>query len=64
MHIELTDEEVAILRRELTDITFSDRYPLSPHIKALNTILAKLSSEPASPTSPIRPCVLRFSQSK
>jgi hypothetical protein len=55
MHIELTDEEVAILRRELTDITFSDRYPLSPRIKALNTILAKLSSEPAREPSPSPP---------
>jgi len=32
MKIELTEEEIAVLLRELTDITFAARYQLSaPH---------------------------------
>jgi hypothetical protein len=44
----------AVLIRELTDATWSDRCPLSPRIKTLKAILAKLRPtpvrEPLSPT--------------
>src|SRR5215813_2999233 len=33
MPLDLTDEETAVLARELSDITWSDRHPLSPRIK-------------------------------
>ena len=46
MHLDLTDEEAAVLIRELSDITWSDRYPLSPRVKTLNAILAKLRPAP------------------
>jgi hypothetical protein len=47
MHIDLTDEETAALTKELHDIVESDRYPLSPRIRTLRAILAKLRPEPA-----------------
>jgi hypothetical protein len=52
MQIELTDEETAVLIRELTDITFSARYFLSPRIKTLEAILAKLRQQPAREPAP------------
>jgi hypothetical protein len=33
MNRDLTDEEAAVLARELTDIMWNDRYPLSPASK-------------------------------
>jgi hypothetical protein len=54
MHLELSDEEAAVLRRELTDITWSDRYQLSPRIKALSAILAKLRPQPVREPTPPR----------
>jgi hypothetical protein len=54
MHLDLTDEETAVLVRELTDITFTARYQLSPRIKTLNAILAKLS-EPSTPPKRCEP---------
>jgi hypothetical protein len=46
MNLDLTDEEAAALTRELHDIIESDRYPFSPRIQTLRTILAKLRPEP------------------
>ena len=46
MHLDLTDEETAALAQELHDIVENDRYPLSPRIRTLRGILAKLRPEP------------------
>jgi hypothetical protein len=48
MHLDLTDEEAAalILIQELHDIVENDRYPFSPLIRTLRSILGKLRSEP------------------
>jgi hypothetical protein len=45
MWIELSDDEVVALIRELADIVENDRYPLSPRIRTLKAILAKLRPE-------------------
>jgi hypothetical protein len=57
MHIDLTAEETAALARELTDITWSDRYPLSPRIKVLEGIRAKLRPQPVRPAASPSPRV-------
>ena len=57
MNLDLTDEEAAVLARELTDITWSDRYPLSPRIKVLEGILGKLRPQPARPAASPEPRV-------
>jgi hypothetical protein len=49
MNLDLTDDEAAILIKELHNIVMNDRYPLSPRILALQGILAKLRPEPARP---------------
>jgi len=54
MNIELTDEEAAALLRELNNIIENDRYPLSPRIRTLRYIRAKLPGAPAAPP-PLRP---------
>ena len=46
MHLDLTDEETAALTQELHHIVESDRYPVSPRIRALRGILNKLRPEP------------------
>jgi hypothetical protein len=46
MNLELSDEETAALTQELQDIVERDRYPLSPRIRTLRAILAKLRPEP------------------
>ena len=50
-HFELTDEEAAVLRRELTDITWNNRFQLSSRVRTLKAILAKLRAEPARPVA-------------
>jgi len=52
MNLDLSDEEGAALIRELADITGNDRYPLSPRIRTLKAILAKLRPEPVRAPSP------------
>jgi hypothetical protein len=47
MNLELTDEEGAALTTELDAIVRNDRYPLSPRIRTLKAILAKIRPEPA-----------------
>jgi hypothetical protein len=46
MTLDLTEEETAALERLLTNITDADRYPLSPRIRMLKDILAKIRPEP------------------
>jgi hypothetical protein len=48
MTLELTDEEAAALLRELNTIIENDRYPLSPRIRTLRDIRAKLPGAPGS----------------
>ena len=51
MNLDLSDEEAALLTKELQSIVFEDRYPLSPRIQTLRAILAKLRPEPARPAA-------------
>jgi hypothetical protein len=54
-HVELNDEQVTALARELSNIVKNDRYPLSPRIVTLKEILGKLRPEPErKPLSPLR----------
>jgi hypothetical protein len=46
MPADLTDEETAALVRLLRDTIDGDRYPLSPRIRTLKAILAKLRPDP------------------
>jgi hypothetical protein len=46
MNFDLSDKEAKALADELDAIVRNDRYPLSPRIQALNTILAKVRPEP------------------
>ena len=46
MHLDLTDEETAALLKELDGLIDSDRYFLSPRIKRLKAIRAKVRPEP------------------
>jgi hypothetical protein len=42
----LSDDEPAVLTRELADIVENARYPLSPRIRTLKAIFGKLRPEP------------------
>jgi hypothetical protein len=46
MNLDLTDEETAALLRELDGIIDGDRYFMSPRIKTLRAIRAKIRPEP------------------
>jgi hypothetical protein len=46
MHLDLSDDKAAALTKELNAIVENDRYPLSPRIRTLRGILAKLQPEP------------------
>ena len=52
MHLDLSDDEAAALTQELHAIVENDRYPLSPRIRTLREILAKLGPEPTSEPLP------------
>ena len=55
MTVELTDEQTTALTRLLTDVIEADRYPLSPRIQTLKTILAKIRPEPVhEPLPPLK----------
>jgi hypothetical protein len=55
MNLALTDDETAALERLLSDAIDRDRYPLSPRIKMLKGILAKIRPEPTrEPVPPIK----------
>ena len=45
-HLDLSDDEAAALVALLTRTIDGDRYPLSPRIRTLRAILAKLRPEP------------------
>jgi hypothetical protein len=47
MNLQLSDEEITTLLRELDAIINGDRYFLSPRIQTLKAIRAKLRPEPA-----------------
>ena len=54
-HLDLTDEEDAALATALRRIIADDRYPLSPRVLTLKTVLAKLRPEPArEPLAPLK----------
>ena len=55
MHLDLTDEETAALLRELDALIDSDRYFLSPRIKTLRAIRAKIRPEPLREPMPPPP---------
>jgi len=52
MTLDLTDEEKLALAAELKRTINEDRYPLSPRIRTLKAILAKLKPAPAVTTEP------------
>jgi hypothetical protein len=54
MQLDLTDEESEALLRELNTIIENDRFPLSPRIRTLRQIRAKLLGAPPPPP-PARP---------
>jgi hypothetical protein len=51
-HLDLSDDETAVLVALLTRTITDDRYPLSPRIRALKAILAKLRPEPVREALP------------
>ena len=54
MMLDLTDEETDALARLLSRTIDDDRYPLSPRIQNLKTVLAKIRPEPAREPMPPR----------
>src|SRR5947209_1963361 len=55
MMLDLTEEETDALARLLSRTIDDDRYPLSPRIHTLNTVLAKIRPEPArEPLPPLK----------
>ena len=55
MKSDLSDEQAAALTKELSDIIENDRWPFSPRIWMLKSILAKLRPEPVrQPLSPLK----------
>jgi hypothetical protein len=46
MQLDLADDETAALAPLLSDAVDRDRYPLSPRVKTLKGILAKIRPEP------------------
>ena len=49
MRLDLTDQEAAALLSLLDRVIADDRYPLSPRIRLLRAIRAKLPGAPAEP---------------
>jgi hypothetical protein len=56
-HLDLSDDEAAALIKELHDTIDNDRYALSPRIRTLRGILAKLRPEPVREPLPPPPKV-------
>ena len=55
MTLDLTDEQSEALIRLLSSVIDDDRYPLSPRVRVLKEILAKLRPEPKrEPQPPLR----------
>ena len=55
MNVDLTDEETAALLRELDALIDGNRYFLSPRIKTLRAIRAKIRPEPVREPLPPPP---------
>jgi len=55
MHFDLSDEETFALLHLLTETIENDRYPLSPRIQTLRSILAKFGPMAPAPPPPARP---------
>ena len=55
MNLDLTDEESATLLKELNGLIDGDRYFLSPRIKTLKAIRAKIRPEPVREPLPPPP---------
>ena len=55
MNLDLTDEETAALLRELDSLIDGDRYFMSPRIKTLKAIRAKIRPEPVREPLPPPP---------
>ena len=55
MNLDLTDEETAALLKELNGLIDGDRYFLSPRVKMLKAIRAKIRPEAVRPPLPPRP---------
>jgi hypothetical protein len=55
MNLDLTDEETTTLLKELNGLINGDRYFLSPRIKTLKAIRAKLRPEPVREPLPPPP---------
>ena len=55
MNLDLTDDEAAALLRELDGLIDGDRYFMSPRIKTLKEIRAKIRPEPAREPLPPPP---------
>jgi hypothetical protein len=54
-NLELSDAEAEALARELAWIVDGDRYPLSPRVRMLKAVLAKLRPEPVrAPLPPMK----------
>jgi hypothetical protein len=53
MHLDLTDEQAAVLLRELDGIIDGDKYFLSPRIQTLKAIRAKIRPEPVREPLPL-----------
>jgi len=54
-HLELSDEEAAVLAVELVQLISRAEYPLSDRVRTLGAILNKLRPEPASEPPPPPP---------
>jgi hypothetical protein len=56
MHLELSDEQAALLAKELRDLIDGDRYFLSPRVRTLQEILDMIRPQPVrKPPPPLRP---------
>jgi len=55
MSLDLDDSEKAALIEFLTDTINRDRFPLSPRVKMLRAILAKLGGIGSAPAAPYPP---------
>jgi len=62
MQLDLTDEETAALLRELEGLINGHRYFLSPRIKTLKAIRAKIRPEPVR--EPLPPPPKRYEPSR
>ena len=51
-HLNLTDEERATLTKLVRDTIAADNYPLSPRIRRLKALLAKLDPTPTAAADP------------